>query len=84
MLPPELLKVIFGALSRDDLDALMLANGLLCDIVLRDFSKEPFRYADSLNIYQGYMLIFTTDMHRFEDNDELNRRMRLMRVGGIR
>lgn len=86
MLPLELLKVIFGALSRDDLDALMLTNVLFRDVGLRDFAKEPFRYFASLYIYgyQDYALENTTgNGYRCRDNEDFSRRMRFGRVGKL-
>lgn len=86
MLPLELLKVIFGALTRNDLDVLMLTNVLFRDVVLRDFTKEPFRQFTSLHIlaYQSYRFVLTTG-HGYlcKENDDFSRRMRLGRVGGL-
>lgn len=83
MLPLELLKVIFGALSRDDLDALMLANVSFRDIVLRDFAKQPFRHFAALNVClnESYVLVRTAE-NRYVcgDNDDFRRRMRFGRV----
>lgn len=86
MRPLELLKVIFGALSRDDLDALMLANASFRDIVLRDFAKKPFRYVSTLCIheYKRYGFVITKgNEYRFWDNDDFSRRMRLARDGSL-
>ncbi|KAH7704857.1 hypothetical protein AAVH_27942, partial [Aphelenchoides avenae] len=86
MLPLELLNVIFGALSRDDLDALMLTNVLFRDIVLRDFAEEPLRYFHRLHIrgQQNYAFEITEGNEELcEDVDEFSRRMRLVRVGGL-
>ncbi|KAH7715681.1 hypothetical protein AAVH_16924 [Aphelenchoides avenae] len=61
MLPLEVLKVIFGAVSRADLEALMLVNALFRDIVVRDFNKVPLRCIEHLGVYDGhdYEFIFT-------------------------
>lgn len=84
MLPPELLKVVFGALSRDDLDALMLTNALFCDIVLRDFAKEPFRYFVALQIDESYAFgLSVGNYYACRDSDDFNRRMRLARVDSL-
>lgn len=83
MLPLELLKVIFGALSRDNLDALMLANVSFRDIVLGDFANEPRRHFEALNIYekQSYAFVATTgNEHVCGDDEEFIRRMRHVRV----
>lgn len=86
MLPPELLKVIFGALSRDDLDALMLTNAFFRDVVLRDLAKEPCRYFAALKIYAelSYRFVLTSG-HTFlcKDNDDFGRRMQFARVGKL-
>ncbi|KAH7715685.1 hypothetical protein AAVH_16928 [Aphelenchoides avenae] len=84
MLPLELLKVIFGALSRDDLDVLMLTSTLFHDMVLRDFASEPFRYFATLYIWEHESSRFeltTGNTYDCEDNDDFNRRLRLGRVG---
>lgn len=86
MLPTELLKVIFGALSRDDLDAMMLVNVLCRDIVLRDFAEEPLRYFATLNIraHQRHEFVLAAgDKYSCEDNNDFSRRMRLARVGEL-
>lgn len=88
MLPLELLKVIFGALSRDDLDALLLTNVLFRDVILRDFAKEPLRYIANLEIVGWQTYLFdhpwrTRDCYLCIDNDEFRRRMRLGRVGKL-
>ncbi|KAH7666414.1 hypothetical protein AAVH_43226, partial [Aphelenchoides avenae] len=91
MVPRELFKVIFGGLSRDDMDALMLTNALFRYIVLRDFAKEPLRYYHTLHIYanqnydffDGLPLLSTTNNYRCEDNDDFSWRMRLTRVGRL-
>lgn len=83
MLPTELLKAIFCALSRDDLDALMLTSVLFRDVVLRDFANEPFRFLEDLHIdrHQNYRFdLSTQNRYRSEDNDDFSRRMRLARV----
>lgn len=85
MLPLELLKVIFGALSRHDLDALMLVNVLFRDIVLRDFAEEPLRHFPALTICEdlSYEFSLTTgdEHHLCKDDDDFSRRMRHARVG---
>lgn len=95
MLPTELLNVILGALSRDDLDALMLTNALFRDVVARDFAKEPFRYFKELNIreYQPYtaerayrVYLFTPVTGRTSscrNDDDFCRRLRLARIGKL-
>lgn len=85
MLPLELLNVVFGALSRDDLDTLMLTNVLFCDIVQRDFAKEPFRYfAAGLQVAESYEFGLTMgNYYSCRDNDDFNRCMRLARVGSL-
>ncbi|KAH7709812.1 hypothetical protein AAVH_22911 [Aphelenchoides avenae] len=86
MLPLELLNVIFGALSRDDLDTLMLTNVLFRDIVLHDFAEEPLRYFEELTIYdyESYRFNFLAgDTYYTEDNDDFTQSMRLGRVGKV-
>lgn len=86
MLPLELLKVIFGALSRDDLDALMLTTVRFRDIALRDFAREPLRHFETLRIYanQCYGFCLTPrDEHRCVGNDDFAERMRYARVGKL-
>lgn len=51
MFPFEVLKDIFGALSRDNLDALMLANSAFLDVVLRDFAQGLFRLVERLTVF---------------------------------
>lgn len=84
MLPVELLNVVCGALSRDDLDALMLANALFRDIILRDFANGPFRYFKTVCArgHHGYSFVPTKGSKYFcEDNDDFGRRMRFGRAG---
>ncbi|KAH7709811.1 hypothetical protein AAVH_22910 [Aphelenchoides avenae] len=86
MLPLELLKATFDALSRDDLDALMLTNVQFRDIVLCDFAKEPLRYFATLIIreHQCYRFDLNTgNKYICEDNDDFMRRMRLARIGEL-
>lgn len=86
MLPLELLKVIFGALTRDDLDALMLTNAVIRDVVLRDFAVEPYRRFASLNIlgHRSYAFVLTSGVkYLCEDNDDFGLRMRLGNVGRL-
>lgn len=83
MLPPEVLQAVFEALSRDDLDALMLTNVSFCDIVPRDAAKGPFRYFAELNICgpKRYAFVLPTgNEHLCGDDDDFGRRMRLGRV----
>lgn len=87
MLPTELLKVIFGALSRDDLDALMLTNALFHDIVRRDFASEPYRYFGFLETdeYPSYGFgLVTGQIFLCVDKVDFSRRMRFARLGGLR
>lgn len=87
MPPLALLKVIFGALSRNDLDALMMVNVSFREIVLRDFPNEPFRYFTSLCIdgYQSYRFDLTArNDYLCADNDDFGRRMRLARIGDLK
>lgn len=86
MLPLELVKVILGALSRDDLDVLMLANASFRDIVLRDFAKEPYRYFAAMKIsgHKSYKLGIASDNeYHCDDNDDFSQRMRLVRIGNL-
>lgn len=86
MLPLELLKVVFGALSRDDLDALMLASVLFRDIVLRDFVNGPFRHFDILYIdgYQNYgFRLPAGNKYWCRDNDVFSDRLRFGRPGRV-
>lgn len=87
MLPIELLKTIFGVLSGNDFDAVMLVNVLFRDMALRDFVKKPLRYFESLMIYghKRYRLVpLTWNMYRCEDDDDFCWRMRMGRVGTLR
>lgn len=87
MLPPELLQVVFEALSRDDLDVLVLTRFSFSEIVLRDFVKTPFRYVAELNIcgHKDYeFLLPTGDKYTCKDDDDLCRRMGLARVGELK
>lgn len=94
MLPLELLKVIFGALSRADLEAIMLVNATFRDIVQRDFNKGPLRYIKRLCVYDGhdYEFIFSkfdkwSGMYKYTycyNKEEFGRRMRYARVATSR
>lgn len=48
MPPLEVLKSVFGALSREDLETLMLVGRLFRAVVQRDFAQGPFRFANAL------------------------------------
>lgn len=86
MLPPELLKVVFGALSRDDLDALKLSSVSFRDIVVRDYANEPFRYFEALNIYEAQSYTFVPprgNEYTCGDDEDFRRRMLHAHVGRL-
>lgn len=94
MLPLELLSVVFGFLSRADLEALMLVNAVFRELVLRNFAAEPFRHFTELCVFEHRYYEFDfTDINsdgttRWQwyisrDDDDFRRRMRLSRVGSL-
>lgn len=50
MPPLEVLKDVFGALTRDDLDMLMLVKSAFLNVVRRDFAKGPYRVVLRLKV----------------------------------
>lgn len=94
MLPLELLRVVFGVLSRADLEVLMLVKAVFRDVVIRDFATEPFRYYIQLQVQRGeYHFNYTTisadgtkrqQRYNCQDDEDFHRRMRFARIGALR
>lgn len=63
MLPLDVLNAACAAMSRDDLETLMLVNAFFRQTIQRDFAEGPFRFVDRLSIVGSTETIVTINFH---------------------
>lgn len=88
MLPVEVLRAVCGALSRDDLEMLMLVNALFRQLISLAFVQAPFRFVNQLSVSARANAFQYDDQYAspliFVETHQLIDRLAHCRLGKIR